>query len=202
MHWFRIITFTGLAYSTILTANLSAGVITVEGGLVTSATLVYGTQEYEFNFVQGSWNDLTSQQQVAIQSGPQWDDRASFGSVSTALAILLAQAMNEAISSDPSLTISTSPSYWFAESTPGDGVWGARTYYELASGYNQYTWHKANWRQDVSQTATVRYGKPIIWAVPNYQETVPEPSTAIAIGIVSIVGVVKSRRRRRQVTIG
>jgi hypothetical protein len=33
-------------------------------------------------------------------------------------------------------------------------------------------------------------------------QAVPEPSTAIAIGFVSIVGVVKSRRRRRQATTG
>jgi hypothetical protein len=54
----------------------------------------------------------------------------------------------------------------------------------------------------INSTATI-YGEGanVIWAYIGETSTVPEPSTAIAMGLLGVVGFAGNRRRRRSATV-
>ena len=183
----KLLTVFFVATSTTL---VSGGVILDLDGYVTSATLNDGTQDYSFNFVRSSYDSLTTAQQNAIKSGPQYSgigDR----SAADVFAVDLANEL-QSIGFPPGIQDAL---YGFAYRIILDNE--GDVYDSIFVSYG-IGW-EPNYRFTGTSVSSDQIDRPIVLAVPTItSNSVPEPSSAIAMGLLGIVGFAGNRRRRRQ----
>ena len=184
MYFFRCIPLLGLLLTLIFTANINAGVITVVGGVVTEATLSDGTQNITVKFVSSPYNNLSLTDVADLQASSWWTNSTSNRDDARNLAIDLAATMDSSTESITTHNGSRLQYYVFAT---------------FKSSYVQgiiidYTGSTTGWEQ--RNPTNIGLSEDIIYAIET--TTVPEPSTAIAMGLLGIVGFAGNRRRRRQ----
>jgi len=159
-------------------SETKAGVITaVENGIVTKATLTLGGSDIYVKFEATSFNDVIT---VPATESMPW-----FGSASDAtnLATQLSDILNVTAET------TTSVYYFFAYEKPFTTL--VRNY---RAEYKNETWQSIHWQHNPG--AVVYYA-----TLDTSVSTVPEPSTAIAMGLLGIVGFAGNRRRRRQESV-
>ena len=165
-----------------------------QSGYVTSATLTDGTNNYDVIFVASSWGGLSTDQKNSIIGSSWW-----VGGNTNALSksSLLAQDLEDELDVTP--TAAADALYYIP-------FWDAKGFV----AYYDTDTNNGEWKTDTTaaQTNTTSTTQPIqgtdrviYWAIPGTpgtQSNVPEPSTAIAMGLLGIVGFAGNRRRRRR----
>ena len=163
-----------------------AGVIVDSNGIVTEFTET--TNSNTFTFYEGSYYTTQSTSQTTLNLTAS--ERYYYGTN-------LGAALN---SYTGTTTLDTSVSYAVAESFASQQVTLYHTFYSAQSSSWGTISAQTNW-----QNATSNAGQPFYFAsltAPTGGSTgsVPEPTTAIAMGLLGIVGFAGNRRRRRQVS--
>jgi hypothetical protein len=176
----------------IFTYQSQAGVITVENNRVTKATLSDGTTNINVQFVADSYDNVTSGQNP-IEIMPWFSDQTK----ALALAQDLTSALN-AYESDNSISLPDKQFYMFADSLVNSSqvnttLVARSSYWEVIA--NDFT-------ADRAETANI-VGSTFIYAIQDTggNSSVPEPSTAIAMGLLGILSFAGNRRRRRQESV-
>ena len=180
-------TMIALSFIVVGTPQLFAGVVLDSNGIVTKWTTENGSNT-DYYFYEGSYNDVAS---VATVFTPT-NNAANIGGDLTNLASAL---QSNGASNDGVIYVFA---YDDGAHDPGD-----------IGGYAVVKWAVINsWTtndtNDRNRTATTidAFGfgaATIYWASTTAPSngTVPEPSTAIAMGLLGVVGFAGNRRRRR-----
>ena len=170
-------TLTFLLINAAVSHLCQAGIVLDSNGFVTQATLEVSGVSYDVTLTKGTYDSVDSQFTLS--------DELWFGDQS--LASDFGNALKDSLNASTE-SLSTQPFYWFA--------------------------YQADQRTSSAQiTATGVYeynGNWILSASSNFPSTndayfasvgnpnVPEPSTAIAMGLLGVLGFAGNRRRRRQ----
>ncbi len=161
-----------------------AGIISVSNGVVTEASITNGGDTITvYTGTAQSWDD-GGYQGTTTDPGSWWGD----GSAASAFASDFASAMNEPSSNPYDLNTR----YIFAY-----GIFPI----DLNTYYVEYDQVGKNWFTQVAQMPTGQTAPDQYYVTqyaPTQNTSVPEPSTAIAMGLLGIVGFAGNRRRRRQ----
>ena len=173
-------------------SETKAGVIALDpNGFVTKATVTLGGTDIDVTFVADSYNNVKTDPPTV--SMPWFDD----GYNTRALTLQLTDASDpNSIPNTPG--INNNPMYVFA--------WGVNINnkvlaYMAWNGGSGWT-GGVNYSNVFNLDQTSHNGRIIYYAIIDTGDsTVPEPSTAIAMGLLGIVGFAGNRRRRRQESV-
>ena len=195
------IAFCIVSLSITSSSRVTAGIILDSNGYVTSATLNDGTQDFDFTFVQSTWDNLTTLQQDAITGAPWWDSSATAAqNPTTPLNNITSNLVNEITAAYNNPTQPRAYFYivfGFQDWDPfyAYAALGVVSVYNVDPLGQQYIYSNRN---VVPKSIINSTGEsPYRFAIPD-STSVPEPSTAIAMGLLGIVGFAGNRRRRRQ----
>jgi len=155
-----------------------AGIVLDSNGVVTQATLVVSGVSYDVTMTKGTYEAVDSQ--FTLNDEPWFGDQAIAAGFGNALKDLL-NASTE--------SLSTAPFYQFAFQVDPDTSSDTIT----AAFIHEYN---SNWILTESGTTYSNTSGDYYASVNN--PNVPEPSTAIAMGLLGVVGFAGNRRRRRQ----
>ena len=175
MRYLSILTF--LVINAAVSHLCQAGIVLDSNGVVTQATLVVSGVSYDVTMTKGTYEAVDSQ--FTLDDEPWFGDEAIATDFGNALKDLL-NASTE--------SLSTAPFYHFAfqvdPGTSSDTI-TSELVYEYSS----------NW---IVGGSTVNSLNPGNYFASVNNPNVPEPSTAIAMGLLGVVGFAGNRRRRRQ----
>ena len=166
--------------------------ITVENNIVTKATLSDGITNINVQFVFDSFDNITSGQTI-IEIMPWFSNQTK----TLALADNLSSDMNDYETAN-SVSLSANTYYLFVLQEQSNGT-QVRT--------NGVFHHTSSWVDvatfDVPRDTSNYTSTPMYFAILDTggNSSVPEPSTAIAMGLLGIVGFAGNRRRRRQESV-
>ncbi|MDB4338993.1 PEP-CTERM sorting domain-containing protein [Rubripirellula sp.] len=176
-------------------SRVSAGIVVDQNGILTSATVNDGTNDIDVIFVASSWDGLTSDQRSAIENS-SWYTGSSLAGPSNdtyKLAFDLASSLQNSAA-----TLDRNVFYAFSHSL--SNFYG--TYYDFDTQRSSLGWIADKYQYPTSASTvntTDNPGNTLYYAIPDtLSSSVPEPSTAIAMGLLGIVGFAGNRRRRRQ----
>ncbi|QDT62443.1 PEP-CTERM motif protein [Stieleria bergensis] len=195
-----IIPIVGLILALLTVSEGSAGIVVNSDGVITNAELTIpigaatgnpGT--YNVSFIEGSYQEIGT---GLINFTPWWDASPQ-GDTARALNEILVNHIRNYV---PLSTLDTGAIYLFA--------YGERDYLTIyaAETINEYdVWNTDDDYYDMGQATNivgsdVQYLHYATFNGPG-DSAVPEPSTAIAMGLLGIVGFAGNRRRRRQVSV-
>ena len=176
------------------TALSHAGVITVDNDIVTNAILNNGTTDINVRFVNASFNTITAGAiSPSVDVMPWWEDGAQAGTLANDLT---AKINTYETGAGP---LADNIRYIIAINRQVNEAWSN---IDTISTYeNGGQW--ANGPTVINPDATAPFtGFLYYYAILDTGgSSVPEPSTAIAMGLLGIVGFAGNRRRRRQESV-
>ena len=172
-----------------LCGNANAGILVLDAnGIATKWTSNGGTEYY---FHQGSYNDNSLAVTVIAAEDP----------------VLAQVAMKESLRDATSPTADRTVAYAFATSVDSTNVLSHIVTWITSSPHNnQFVSDLDETVARSTETYTTSFSptetRTIYWAstIAPTSGDVPEPSTAIAVGLLGVVGFAGNRRRRRQVS--